>query len=219
MTNKFIIQFPRTNPETQKIIKTIKSAINKNVTSEVEYKIAEAGDLKDQYYRASLSPVLDESLYGQECVIMSIQNITKELDAYYQTCKVTPFDTTLPVTNVFNLVAIDDALMELDNRSQNRCAAAKVELASLEQIQSMCSKDVKDNLEVTVIRAIQGAIKFTDNVVARAGFGSYWIGAAGMGERQLESIIKDAIKSIDDKVVSTRNPEYKIKTTMRTEFF
>lgn len=201
---------------TEKIVKTIEMAINKNVTSEVEYKIDTAGDLKDQHYRASLSPVLDDTLYGQECVIMSIQNITREIDTYYQACKVTPFDTTLPITNVFNLVALDDALMELDNRSQSRSAAIKVEFEYLELIQSVCSKEIKDNLEVTIIKTLQNAIKFTDHVLGRASFGSYWIGAS-VGESALVDVVKKAIEVTADKVVTSRNPDVRISTAMSIE--
>lgn len=201
----------------EKIIKTIKLAINKNVISEIEYKIQSAGELVNQYYRASLSPVLDSSIYGEDCVIMSIQNITREIDAFYQTCKVTPFDTTLPVTNVFNLVAIDDTLMELDNRSQDRIAVIKLELKELNQIQAACSKEVKDNLEVTIIHALQNAIKFADHVIAREGFGSYWIGAL-VSEAVLHDVVSNAMKPISGKVVASRNPDFKIDAQVSLEF-
>lgn len=181
-------------------------SLEKDAPAVLEYEIDEAGQLKNQSYRAELMPLKDSN----DLVLMSVMNSTMEKDFLSRAYMLTNSDPAVSVS-VMNAVAFKQNAKEFKS-AHGDCVEFTVCIEDFDMIKMFCASDRVLDLENLVLAGMVKNLRETKHILGRTSPGCYKV-LSNAGRVAVNDMIRIATSQFENTKVTARTDSLSFPVT------
>jgi hypothetical protein len=187
-----------------KFLAAICFVLENHISTTVQYEIAEAGGLKNQSYRAEISPIQGEV---SDCALLSVTNVTRQVKAKERSYNISTLDFELTAP-VLNRVAYRENSREFKNAHPEHSEYG-LHIKNFDEIAMFADTEKLLDLENHVAATLSKRFAEIDSLIGRVSEGRFSIVALSK-DLAVTSLLKQIVSDFQGKVVVARDGKTRI---------